>query len=256
MAEKVHIIRSCDGIYELKIDDAEDQNRLGDLVCEELQAALTELTIDSDIRVLVLTGRPEVFCAGATLGLLRKLATGKALEDLGLPLLMLSFPVPILAALEGPAVGGGLALAICCDILIAAESARYGFNFTDMGFTPGMGTTSLLPVMTGHAFAMEMLLTAKYYKGRELKGRGIFSHVVRADEVRGLTWDIARAMAEKERPVLEMVKDTLTMPRRLALQEALSRERLMHKLSFGRPEIWSAIRESYRENNEGKRESS
>jgi len=145
-------------------------------------------------------------------------------------------------------VGGGLALAICCDILVGAEAARYGFNFTDMGFTPGMGTTSLLPAMTGHSFAMEMLLTAKYYKGRELKGRGLFSHIVRSEEVRETTWNIARAMAEKPRPVLEMVKDTLTMPRRIALQEALSRERLMHKLSFNQPDIWSAIRGSYRDN--------
>ena len=64
-------------------------------------------------------------------------------------------------------------LALCADITVASESGRYGVNFTDLEFTPGMGATALLPALAGHGFASEMMLTAKLYKGRELAGRGL-----------------------------------------------------------------------------------
>jgi polyketide biosynthesis enoyl-CoA hydratase PksI len=242
---RIKISADHDGIFELKIDDPENQNRLGGELCDELKATLAELASEQALKVLVMTGAKDVFCAGATIEILHKLASGTTLEDLSIPMQMLSFPVPVLAAMEGHAAGGGLALAVCCDILIAAEGARYGFNFTSMGFTPGMGTTTLVPSLVGTSFATEMLLTAKFYKGRELKGRGLFNHVVPADQVRDLAWDIARSMADKPRPVLEMVKDTLAGPRRAALHTAFSRECLMHKISFNQPEIWSVINGNY-----------
>src|SRR6185295_5988387 len=105
-------------------------------------------------------------------------------------------------------------------------------------FTPGMGTTALLPALVGSAFAAEMLLTGKFYKGRELNGRGLFNHVVPRDQVMPLARDLARSIALKQRPVLEMIKDALATSRRVALQEALSRERMMHKASFGDPDAW------------------
>jgi polyketide biosynthesis enoyl-CoA hydratase PksI len=245
MATKIRINRSDDGIFELNLNDPENQNRLGDETCNELQVAFSELAAEPTVKVLVLTGCPDVFCAGASLDMLHTLAGGKSPEDLSIPMQMLSFPVPLIAALEGHAVGGGMALAICCDILIASENSRYGFNFTSMGFTPGLGTTSLLPEFVGTGFATEMLLTAKFYKGRDIKDRGLFNYVVPQREVRTLAWDLARSMADKPRQVLEMVKDTLTMPRRRALQQALSQERLMHKICFSGPEIWSMITGSY-----------
>lgn len=136
-------------------------------------------------------------------------------------------------------------LALCCDILVASESSRYGVNFTNMGFTPGMGTTSLLPALVGHHFASEMMLTGKLYKGRELKGRGLFNYVVPAEEVLDVSLDIARRIAEKPRHVIEMLKETLSLPRRQALQEAVSREHLMHKICFSRSDTAAHIESTY-----------
>jgi polyketide biosynthesis enoyl-CoA hydratase PksI len=247
MADKVRIEPAQDGVYELKIDDPENENRMSDVLCDELKDALTRLAENRAIKVLVMTGTKDVFCAGATIETLRKMASGASMEDLTIPIQMLSFPVPIIAALEGHAVGGGLALAVCCDVIVAADTARYGFNFTSLGFTPGMGMTALLPELVGTAFATEMLLTAKFYKGRDLRHRRLFTHIAPQNDVLTMTWDIARSMADKPRAVLQMTKDVIAGPRRQAFQSAFPRECLMHKVCFSEPDIWPTITGNYME---------
>ncbi|WP_437786870.1 polyketide synthase [Sorangium sp. So ce1097] len=246
MKRTVRVERLQEGVIELRMDAPEEQNRLSELLCRELMAALSELKAEPALKVLLLSGGKDVFCGGATFNALQGVSSGPAaVLDLLLPDMMLAFPVPIVGALEGHAVGGGLALALCCDVLVAAETSRYGVNFTDLGFTPGMGTTTLLPAAVGHHFAMEMMLTAKYYRGAELRGRGLFNHVVPAGEVRGVALDTAVRMAEKPRHVLEMVKGTLSVARRRALQEGMSREHLMHQLCFQHPDAKQLIAENY-----------
>lgn len=235
-----------EGIGRLRLDDSEHQNRLTRDVCEQLLAGLAELARRPDLRVLLLGGRRDVFCAGASREALEGIASGAfEVRDLELPARIIGFPVPVVAALEGHAVGGGLMLALCADITVASESGRYGVNFTDLEFTPGMGATALLPALAGHGFASEMMLTAKLYKGRELAGRGLFQHVVPASEVENLALDLARRIAEKPRHVLELVKETLGAPRRAALLAALEREQQMHRICFSRPGIADAVREKY-----------
>jgi polyketide biosynthesis enoyl-CoA hydratase PksI len=247
MPNRIRVRPVEDGIFELNIHDPETQNRVTEELCDEMESALKQLSTEPALKVLVITGTKEVFCAGAAMDVLRKLSAGRSLVELTIPGQVLSFPVPVVAALEGHAVGGGLVLAICCDILVASESSRYGFNFTDMGFTPGMGTTALLPAMVGHSFAAEMLLTARFYKGRELAGRALFNHVVPSGEVLPVAWDLARRMAEKPRPVLEMLKGALAGPRRAALEQAFPAECAMHRACFSQPETWSIVNGNYLE---------
>jgi polyketide biosynthesis enoyl-CoA hydratase PksI len=235
-----------EGIYQLNIDAAEQENRLSEELCTEFIAALGSLTREPSLKVLILTGGKDVFCAGATLEMLKQISSGSAdVKDLLLPNQILSFPVPVIGALQGHALGGGLTLALCCDILVAAQGSRYGVNFTNMGFTPGMGTTSLLPALVGHHFASEMILSGKLYKGKELRDRGLFNYVVPSEEVMDVALDIARRIAEKPRHVIEMLKDTLSLPRRQALQEAMLREHLMHKVCFSRPDTAAHIEATY-----------
>lgn len=235
------------GVYELQIDDPEHENRIDVDFGDEIVNALEELAAEPALKVLLLTGRPDVFCAGGRLEFLVELATGRAQERslFRLPFGVLSFPLPIVAALEGHAVGGGFMLAVYCDVLVAAESSRYGVNFTGMGFTPGVGTVSLLPAVMGHHFASEMILTAKAYKGRELAGRGLFNRVVPKSEVRTVALDLARSMAEKPRHVLGMMKDALALPRRQALLGGMHQEHLMHEICFGRADTKAMIESTY-----------
>jgi polyketide biosynthesis enoyl-CoA hydratase PksI len=237
-----------EGIFQLQMDAPETNNQLNAELIQALMSALTTLSTDSTLKVLIFKGRKDIFCAGGTLEMLKGLSSGQtSVKDLLQPLVgqIFGFPVPIIGALEGHALGGGLMLALFCDILVAAENSRYGANFTSLGFTPGMGATSLLPALVGHHFASEMLFSAKLYKGRELKGRGLFNHVVPADDVMDVALDIALRIAEKPHHVLKMLKEALSQPRRQALQEALFREHLMHDICFANPETIALIEATY-----------
>jgi polyketide biosynthesis enoyl-CoA hydratase PksI len=235
------------GIAQLAIDDAERENRLSHELVDRLMTTLPALAADSSLKVLVVTGSDSIWCAGGTLRLLRQLATGEFDERRLLDLCdqLLDFPVPVVGALAGHAVGGGLALALCCDILIAAGNRRYAVNSASMGFVPAMGLTTMLPAAVGHHFASEMIFTSKYYRGSELAGRGLFNAVVAADEVLDRAMDTAQRIAEKPRYVLELLKDTLSLPKRHALQEARSHEPVMNRVCFDHPEFDATFSQTY-----------
>jgi len=242
----VQVRRLGESVAVLETDDAENANRLSERLCEEFTGALAELAREPALRVLILAGTPKVFCAGATLESLRRIAAGEFdVKDLTIGRRILEFPVPVVGAIQGHAIGGGLLMAACCDITVASETSRYGVNFTELGFTPGMGATVLLPALVGPQFAAEMMMTAKFYKGRELKNRGLFTHIVPAADVMPLAEDIAGRIAAKPRYVLEMLKETLALPRRAGLEAAIARESQMHRICFSRPETAALIEDSY-----------
>jgi polyketide biosynthesis enoyl-CoA hydratase PksI len=246
MSPKVFTTRVEEGVACVQMADPEHQNRLTEELIDDLMAGLGALAADPALKAVILTGSKEVFCGGGTLEMLRKIASGAMVaKDLLLPLRLVDFPVPIIAALEGHAVGAGLGVALCCDVAVASETARYSANFTSMGFTPGLGVTSLLPALVGYGFASEMMLSAKFYKGRELKGRGLFTHIVPAAEVFGLAMDLARRFAERPRDILTMLKAELVIPRRRLLMEAMSREHLMHQICFAKPETKALLEAAY-----------
>lgn len=246
MSGLITVSKLEEGVFELHMNDPANQNRLSEELSAEVISALRSLAHEPALRVLVMTGRQDVFCAGATLEQLERMTAGEmALKALAIPDEMLAFPLPIIGVLEGHAVGGGLCVALCCDMTIASESSRYGANFTDMGFTPGMGIMTLLPMQVGHAFASEMLLGAKLYKGRELHRRHLFSEVLPAREVRRAALDLAHRISGKPREVLSMVKEALAVPRRRALADASVLERLMHLSSFASPGSKAFIQSMY-----------
>ncbi len=199
MPARVTITQVEGGIFQLAMDDAEGNNRLGDELKQEIINGLDALGREPSLKVVLLTGRKDVFCAGGSLDLIKGLVTGEtqASDCYELQEKMLALKAPIVGALEGHAVGGGLVVALCCDVLVAAEERRYSTNFAEMGFTPGAGATTLLPLAVGHHFASEMLMTARHYKGKELKHRGIFNDVVPASDVVPVALDLCRRMATK-----------------------------------------------------------
>lgn len=242
-AQRLRVENVESNIYRLHLHS----DRLDEGLFLEASRALDELAKRSDLKVLILDGEEDVFSAGASLTFLRKLSAGQVQERAwwALPDKLLSFPVPIIAAVSGHAVGGGLMVALCCDMLVGANESRYGFNFVELGFTPGMGATWLLPRVVGTAFAAEMLMTGKLYRGSELGNRALFNNIVPRAEVARVALDLARRVAEKPAHVLGMLKETLAAPRRSGLLEAIREESLMHSICFSKAETRMRIEERY-----------
>jgi polyketide biosynthesis enoyl-CoA hydratase PksI len=153
--------------------------------------------------------------------------------ELGLARRILELDVPVIAACAGAAIGGGLVLATACDLVVLARERRYGFNFMDLGITPGMGVTALAEHVLGSARAHELLYSGEFRLGAQLISSPGVATVAPSFEVEIRALDLALRIAGKPRRNLSMLKRVLTLPRRRSLEEALTLESLMHETSLG-----------------------
>lgn len=246
MTAKVKLDRPAPGIAHLQLCDAEAKNSFTEALLKEFLTALDSLETDKTLNVLVLFGLPSVFCAGADLATLQQLGSQKMQPtDILLPKRLLDFPVPVIAAMEGHAVGGGLALGLCADIIILAEESRYGCSFMNMGFTPGMGTTRLLEHVMSPAIAHELLYTGELKKGKELIGKTNFNYIVPKTEVLALAFNLAERIAEKPNGALKLLKCCLTMERRKLFEQTYTLESMMHTICFSSGDILTDIETNY-----------
>ncbi len=244
MGARIELSPLEDGITLLHLNDREGKNTFSEPFIEELMASLTELGQDRETRVCIIRGLEEVFCAGASQEVLADLAGGAmTASDILLPKFLLDLPMPTIAAMEGHAVGGGLAMGLCCDVVLMARESRYGASFMNMGFTPGMGSTRLIQLAFGEYLANEMLFGGQLFKGSHFEGRGSINAVLPKDKVWKRALRIARGFAEKPRGSLETLKRYLSLPRRQAFEETRTVETLMHQVSFAQPETARLIKE-------------
>ena len=229
------------GVARLDLCDPERGNALSEALVGALESTLEQLGRDAAVSAIVLGAEGGTFCEGAPQSLLARLCEAEVSPtDIRLPAALLGAPVPIVAAVSGHAVGGGFALALAADIVVLAGECRYGFNFTDLGFTPGMGTTRLAEHVLGPALARELLLTGELRRGRAFAP---MLAVRPQSEVREHALDLARRIADKPRSATSLLKRTLAAPRRAAFEEALSVESLMHALTFRDPATRRRIEE-------------
>jgi len=148
--------------------------------------------------------------------------------------------------MEGHAIGGGLAVALCCDIVVAARESRYGAVFMSLGFTPGMGTTTLLRELVGPFVAGEMMFTGRRFRGSELAAKGThLNYILPRSEVLAKARDIAAQVAEKDGRSLLLLKNALSAEKKKLLIQARLQEDLMHRISFSFPETRRSIEEQY-----------
>ena len=168
-------------------------------------------------------------------------------EDLILSELLLQIPVPVISAMEGGAVGGGLVVGLCSDIIIMAERSMYGGGFADLGFSPGMGYTRLLQGLVGEYIANEMIYTGKMYKGRVFKEKSLVNYVLPKEEVFKKAIEIAKIISEKPRNTLTTMKYSISLKKRQLLMEARVHEDFMHKITFNQKEVQEIIQARYSE---------
>lgn len=214
-----------------------------------LRALVTELDGTSEVRALVLEGGDRHFSAGATLDTLVDPDAAERIHALvgEAARLLLAIPVPTVAAMCGHALGGGLMYGLWCDCAFLATEALYGANFVDLGFTPGMGSTALLPELLGPALARELLLTGRVVTGRELAALAPgFAHaIVPRAEVRDRAFALADELARPPAAAVRLAKAQLAERRRATLDEALRGERNVHRLVFGRADTRDHIAQNY-----------
>jgi polyketide biosynthesis enoyl-CoA hydratase PksI len=235
------------GIGYLKMHDEAGKNVFNDDFVQALIGSLDQLETRYKPKVLILSGLPEVFCGGAEKQNLIDLCDGKIhVKDLLISERLLALPFPVIAAMEGHAVGGGLMLAVCSDIVLAALESRYGTVFMTMGFTPGMGCTTLLAELMGPFIANEMMYTGKCYKGRTLARMNTqINYILPKTEVLPKAENIALHISEKNLKSINLLKQTLTLKKKKLLAEARVQEDLMHRLSFSFPETRKTIEDLY-----------
>lgn len=237
-----------EGVATLRMRDAAGKNAFSLALVAALTRAFEALARRADARVCVLAGLPEVFSAGGDREVLLGLAEGTiAPYDLTLTRALLEVPVPTIAAMAGPAVGGGLVFGLACDMVVMARESRYGANFMDLGFTPGMGSTRLLQFALGEYVAAEVLFGGQYFRGEHFAGRGQINAVVPRAEVEARAIEMARRIADKPRHALLLLKRALALPRRRAFEEARTIESMMHEVCFADEGTRATIRANYLE---------
>jgi polyketide biosynthesis enoyl-CoA hydratase PksI len=213
---------------------------------DALAGALDVAVAAPEVRVVVAEGLPEIFCAGATRQTLLGIADELPIDEYErFARVFLSCPLPVVAAMQGHALGGGLTLGLYADIVVLSERSFYAANFLQYGVAPYIGSTHVIPAKMGAALGAEMLLTARGYRGRELRERGCGPLVVPHSDVPARSREIAMRIAQAPRASLELVKRQLGAATRVASDEAMNRERVPHLLSRELPDVHALTLERY-----------
>ena len=234
------------GIAQLKMNDVESKNLFSHKFVDQLVNAFDDLE-EKQPKVCILSGLSDVFSGGAVKDDLMDLCDGKVhVKDLVISEKIINSSFPVIAAMEGHAVGGGLVMASCCDIVIAAKESRYGVVFMSLGFTPGMGCTELLQDLMGPFVAHEMMMTGKRFRGSELAQKGTnINYIVPKEEVITKAEDVAFQIAEKNIKSIYLLQYALSAEKKKKLVDARVQEDFMHRLSFSFPETKKNIKDQY-----------
>ena len=183
----------------LTMNRPEALNALNEQVLRDLDAALDQAAAQDDILVLILTGAGRSFVAGADIAQMKDLSPMEAkrfgLFGNGVFLKLENFPKPVIAAVNGFALGGGCELAMSCDIRVASEKAKFGQPEVGLGITPGFGGTQRLARIVGTSNAMELILTAKTISAAQAQEMGLVSHVYPPEELMDKALELAQAIA-------------------------------------------------------------
>lgn len=251
MEKVVHVSDEGDGIALIQMEDRENKNLFTENLTCQLTETLQEVETDVRFKVIILTGFGHYFLSGGTQDALLDIQAGKKtfLESDGkcnFYSLPLNCKIPVIAAMQGHAIGGGLSFGLFADFALLARESIYTASFMKYGFTPGFGSTYIFPKKLGAALGMEMLLTARKYRGEELGRRGIPFEVYPRGVVVDRALELARLLSEKPRESLVVLKENLVSEIRGALPEAIEKELKMHEVTFSLPSVKEKIIDLYK----------
>ena len=219
----------------ITLDRPKQLNALNAQLMQELGAALYELDADAGVGAIVVTGSEKAFAAGADIA---------AMKDYGYMDAYMSDYItrdwehirrirkPVIAAVAGYALGGGNEVAMMCDIVIAADTARFGQPEINLGTMPGAGGTQRLPRFIGKAKAMDLCLTGRMMDAAEAERLGLVSRVVPADKLLEEALAVAGRIAKLSQPIAMMVKESVNRAFETTLAEGVRFERRLFHSTF------------------------
>lgn len=219
-------------IVTLVMNRPDKLNALNNELSTALNHALTRIAEDSSVHVVVLTGAGRAFCAGGDLGAIGKGREKGDVTELG-PILrsgmqavvnMRSMPQPVIAAVNGPAAGAGMNLALAADIRLAVEDSMFGQNFAKVGLFPDYGGTYFLPQLVGPSIAAEMFYTGEMIDAATAHRLGIVNHIFPTDQFEASVAAFARKIAEGPQLAIRAVKQAVFHRDKEDLMRALDHE--------------------------------
>ena len=215
-----------DGIATLTINRPDKLNALNDQVVAELHQAAVALRDDANVRGVILTGAgPKAFVAGADIGDLARQGVldgrQRALNGQGMLTAFERMGKPVLAAVNGFALGGGCELAMACHIRICSENARFGQPEVNLGITPGYGGTQRLPRIVGKGNALYMLLTGEHVNAQDALRMGLVSRVVPQDQLAAEATKLMKTIVAKGPAALALTIEAVDRGLETTLEEGL-----------------------------------
>jgi polyketide biosynthesis enoyl-CoA hydratase PksI len=248
MSGVVHLSYPSPRVAVIELADREHTNQFTPALLEGLSKTLTAAVANPRTHVVVVHGYDAIFSAGGTQEQLMGIFEGRlSFDKPPFYRAFLDCELPVIAAMQGHAMGGGLLLGLFADLVIMAEESLYGASFMKYGFTPGMGSTLIMPEKLGMTLAAEMLLTARGYHGGELLKRGVNFPVLKRKDVIPAALKMADEIAEKPLVSLKLLKRQLTARISAQLPETTQAELAMHRTTFAQPEVRQRIQELYGE---------
>jgi enoyl-CoA hydratase len=213
-------------------------NALCDQLTAELAEALAGLDADPAVAAIILTGSDKAFAAGADIREMQDRAfPATYMKDFVAPWeAVLAVRKPVIAAVAGFALGGGCELAMMCDLILAADSARFGQPEINLGILPGAGGSQRLTRAVGKSKAMEMVLTGRMMDAAEAERAGLVARVVPAAELLPEAVKLAEKIATLSPPAVAMAKEAVNAAFELPLREGVRLERRFFLSLFGTPD--------------------
>lgn len=244
----LRVDRPADGVALVTLDLPDRRNTMSGAMTASWGRAMAALRVDRSVRVVVVTGAGSAFCSGGDLSWIGS-EPDATVDDLRHRmhafyrtwLAVRELDVPTIAAVNGAAVGAGLAVALACDLRYAAEDARLGVPFTSLGMHPGMATTWLLPEVAGLAVAREMLLTGRMLSGSEAAALGLVNRAVPSGSVLDEALTVATDVAATAPVASRLTKRALASGGHASFEAALEWEALAQPVTLASADLQEGL---------------
>ena len=234
MSYETILVSRSERVGTITLNRPEALNALNSLVMVEVTGAAAELDADPGIGAIIITGSAKAFAAGADIKEMATLSFSEVFEAdfFAAWSALAAVRTPLIAAVAGYALGGGCELAMMCDVLIAADTAKFGQPEIKLGVLPGMGGSQRLTRAIGKAKAMDMILTGRTIDAAEAERSGLVSRVVPAGDLLTEATAVATAISQMSRSASRMAKEAVNRAFESSLAEGLIYERRLFHSAF------------------------